>query len=338
MHRARRPARVQRYQGAEGAFLRPEGERRQDRGADRARDRHAHGARADPREQVAGRRHDAASGRRVRRDGRRARRAVLHAALPRAVPRPDRTVRPPAAAAVYRARSRCDRRDALPDRLCEQPGRGRRADGRAPFRPAAAGAARRAGRRARDAHAARRRRHVPAGARRQHRRAQDAQRVVRPAAVARRQDRRDPRARRQRDRGRHDVDARARSRGALGRRSRPPARGDAGRNRHLHHARLPFPRGRPARDELPPAEIDAADAGVRVRGRRDDPRRVPARDRRTLSVLQLRRRDAAHAARHAGGAGRVSSAGGSSAWCVTRFFTAAGLPGGVSNMRRTVFR
>jgi S-adenosylmethionine:tRNA ribosyltransferase-isomerase len=34
-------------------------------------------------------------------------------------------------------------------------------------------------------------------------------------------------------------------------------------------------RRRPAGDELPPAEVDAADAGVRVRGRRDDPRRVP---------------------------------------------------------------
>ena len=41
-----------------------------------------HGARADPREQVAGRRHDAAARRCVRRDGGRARRPVLHAELP----------------------------------------------------------------------------------------------------------------------------------------------------------------------------------------------------------------------------------------------------------------
>ena len=77
---------------------------------------------------------------------------------------------------------------------------------------------------------------------------------------------------------------------------RPAARCDQRRNRHLHHAGLRVPRRRPAGDELPFAEIDAADAGVRVRGHGDDPRSVSARDRRALSLLQLRRRDAAHAA------------------------------------------
>lgn len=113
------------------------------------------------------------------------------------------------------------------------------------------------------------------------------------------------RARRQGDRGRHDVDARARSRGARCRSRRPAARRDAGGDRHLHHARLPFPRGRPARHEFPSAEVDADDAGVRVRGHRDDPRRVPPRDRTALPLLQLRRRDAAHTARYAGGDARV---------------------------------
>ena len=47
--------------------------------------------------------------------------------------------------------------------------------------------------------------------------------------------------------------------------------------------------------QFPPAALDAADARQRVRRIRRDPRRVRARDRRPLPLLQLRRRDAARA-------------------------------------------
>ena len=69
----------------------------------------------------------------------------------------------------------------------------------------------------------------------------------------------------------------------------------ATRRRALHHAGLPVPRRRPARHQLPPAEVDAADARVGVRRPREHPRRLRARDRAALSLLQLRRRDAARA-------------------------------------------
>ena len=86
-------------------------------------------------------------------------------------------------------------------------------------------------------------------------RAQDAQRVVRASASARRQDRRDQGARQPRRRGRHDVDARARSRRPRCRERRASARCRERRNRYLHHAGLRVPRRRPAGHQLPSAEI-----------------------------------------------------------------------------------
>jgi S-adenosylmethionine:tRNA ribosyltransferase-isomerase len=41
----------------------------------------------------------------------------------------------------------------------------------------------------------------------------------------------------------------------------------SGRDAAVHHARLRVPRGRRAAHQLPPAEVDAADAGVGVRRR-----------------------------------------------------------------------
>ena len=97
---------------------------------------------------------------------------------------------------------------------------------------------------------------------------------------------------RARRRGRdHDV-ARARiGRDAAG----GEARGRCSRNAALHHAGLPVPRGRPADHQFPPAALDAAHAGVRLRGHRQHPPRLRARRRRALPLLQLRRRDAARA-------------------------------------------
>ena len=63
----------------------------------------------------------------------------------------------------------------------------------------------------------------------------------------------------------------------------------------LDSAWIPIPRHRSAPHELPLAAIDAARAGRRLRRDRARALRIPRRDRRTLSVLQLRRRDAPHA-------------------------------------------
>src|SRR5690606_17578289 len=57
--------------------------------------------------------------------------------------------------------------------------------------------------------------------------------------------------------------------------------------------RLPHPLGRRAADQLPPARVDAADAGVGVRGQGQDLRRLRACGARALPVLLLRGRDAA---------------------------------------------
>ena len=114
------------------------------------------------------------------------------------------------------------------------------------------------GRRYRDGvrHAPRRRRDVPAGRNRGPRRAPDARRALSHSARDRRRHRCGARAGRTDRRDRHDQPARAR----IGRgRVRPRARRRS-RNASLHHAGLPVSRRRPALHELPPAEIDAADA------------------------------------------------------------------------------
>ena len=81
--------------------------------------------------------------------------------------------------------------------------------------------------------------------------------------------------------------------------NRPPRRGDgsrrARRDAALHPARLPLPGRRPAAHQLPSAEIDAADAGVARSRAATHPRRLRARRRAALPLLQLRRRDAARA-------------------------------------------
>ena len=68
-----------------------------------------------------------------------------------------------------------------------------------------------------------------------------------------------------------------------------------GRDRAVRHAGIPLSRRRPAADELPSAEVDAAGARVRVRRPRGHPRCLRARDRPEIPFLQLRRRDAGRA-------------------------------------------
>jgi S-adenosylmethionine:tRNA ribosyltransferase-isomerase len=57
------------------------------------------------------------------------------------------------------------------------------------------------------------------------------------------------------------------------------------RDRDLHHARLPVPRGGRADDEFPPAEIDPDDAGLGADGPRAHPRPLRPCDPRALPVL-----------------------------------------------------
>ena len=141
-------------------------------------------------------------------------------------------------------------------------------------------------------HAARRRRHVPAGrdARISPQHRMHAERYRIPAATVAAID-----AARARGGRIVAVGTTSAARARIGgRRCRPRAR-RRGRNPPLHHARLPLPRRRPAAHELPPAALDAADAGQRVRRLR---RRFAPRTRtrsRALPLLQLRRRDAARA-------------------------------------------
>ncbi len=96
------------------------------------------------------------------------------------------------------------------------------------------------------------------------------------------------RERRAGGRGRDDRAARARGRRARGRRQRARGRG---RDRAVRHAGLPLRRGRRAADQLPPAALDPAGAGGRVRGLRAHPGRLPGGDRGPLPVLLVRRRD-----------------------------------------------
>ena len=66
----------------------------------------------------------------------------------------------------------------------------------------------------------------------------------------------------------------------------------AGDDRPVHLSRLRVPGRRRAADELPPAAVVAADAGVGVRRPRARAGRVSRGGRARLSLLQLRRRDA----------------------------------------------
>src|SRR5690606_28157006 len=62
-------------------------------------------------------------------------------------------------------------------------------------------------------------------------------------------------------------------------------------DRPVHPAALPFPRGGPADHELPPAALDAAHAGRRVRRLRPRDGRVPRGRARALPVLLVWRCD-----------------------------------------------
>src|SRR5688572_9575719 len=59
------------------------------------------------------------------------------------------------------------------------------------------------------------------------------------------------------------------------------------RHRHLHHARIPFPRGRYSDDQFPPAEIDAVHARFGFLRSRDDACRLCACHRNRIPFLFL---------------------------------------------------
>ena len=154
--------------------------------------------------------------------------------------------------------------------------RRRRADRGAALHARAAGGAGGARHLAPLRHAARRRRHVPAGEGRRHGEHSmhaewgevSAETAAALNAVAR--------ARRAHRRGRHHVAAAARERGDDDGEIRP----FAGETDDLHHARLPLPRRRPADDQLPPAALDAVHAGRGLRRaatRCRRPTRTPSR-------------------------------------------------------------
>ena len=75
-------------------------------------------------------------------------------------------------------------------------------------------------------------------------------------------------------------------------RRRPSLSAGQGETRTVHHAGISLPRRRRAGDEFPPARVDAADAGGGLRRTRGGARRLPARGRAALPLLQLWRRDA----------------------------------------------
>lgn len=189
---------------------------------------------------------------------------------------------------LHHACGRRDRRTALPDGLCARAGRGRRAHRGPALRPAHAGATGRPGRATGLRDAARGRRHLPAGAGAEPRRAHHARRVVHGARSHGGRHRPGTGARRTHRGGGHHQRARA----GIGRR---PGAGRAagrraGRYAAVHHARLPLPGRRRPAHQFPPAAIHAADAGVGAGRRGADPPRLRPRGRRTLPLLQLRRR------------------------------------------------
>src|SRR5439155_7833037 len=71
-----------------------------------------------------------------------------------------------------------------------------------------------------------------------------------------------------------------------------PRRAVTGPDRSLRHPRLRVSAGRLAADELPPAALDTARARDGLLRRRGNAPPLPARDRRALPLLLLRRRDA----------------------------------------------
>ena len=136
-------------------------------------------------------------------------------------------------------------------------------------------------------HAARRRRHLPAGEGRRHRRAHACM----------------PSSARSRRRRRTRSMPCAPKAGASWPSARPrcalleSAAGEDGRlqavfrrDRDLHHAGLPIPRRRPDADQFPPAALDLVHAGRGLQRARHHAARLCARDRGRLSLLFLRRR------------------------------------------------
>ena len=128
-------------------------------------------------------------------------------------------------------------------------------------------------------HAARRLRHVQAGAGRRASRitAVDPERFEISEARGRRVDSAPRRRGGSRGGGRHDDDAGARVGGRAGRARRGRA---VGRDRPVHLSRVTEFRVVRAADELPPAAVVAADAGLRVRRARAGARRLPRSGRR----------------------------------------------------------
>ena len=171
-----------------------------------------------------------------------------------------------------------DRRRALPDGLRAAPRRGRRADRRPALHRGAARPAARTRSPDRKRDTACRRRHVPAGAMRATRRSSDARRVVRhPAGDRGCRQRGAPRGPARR-RGRHHQPARARIRSVgCGHEVRRAAR--SGETTLFITPGFRFRIVDRADHQLPPAALDAADAGVRLRRRRPHPDCLRARDR-----------------------------------------------------------
>ena len=170
---------------------------------------------------------------------------------------------------------------ALPDRVRRASrARWRRRPRRCTSTTALLGALRARGVATRQRHAARRRRHLPAGAAARTSpstacTASGTRCRRRPsAAIAATRAARRPHRRRGHH---HRALARVRPHGGH-------ACGRPRRDRHLHHAGLRVPRGRPAGHQLPPAAQHAADAGQRLCRPRAGHGAVPACDRRSATA------------------------------------------------------
>ncbi len=175
---------------------------------------------------------------------------------------------PDAAPALYRRQAphRRGRRDRLPDHVRRKRRRGRRPHRRAPLHARADRRAGCGGGETRDAHAACRGGHLPAGQGRGHRRPRDARRMGRDRPGHRHAAQRRAQGGWAADRGRHHLAPPARKRGRRGRHDPRFRR----RHRDLHHAGLSLQGGGRADDQLPSAEIDAVHAGFGADGARAD--------------------------------------------------------------------